>query len=59
MGFAGGFEWLIIILVIILLFGARRIPEMARGIGKGISEFRRATEEGKEEIEEKRKESDS
>ena len=59
MGFAGGFEWLIIILVIILLFGARRIPEMARGIGKGISEFRRATEEGKEELEEKQKESNS
>lgn len=59
MGFAGGFEWLIIVLVIILLFGARRIPEMARGIGKGISEFRRATEEGKEELEDKQKESNS
>lgn len=42
MGFLGGFEWLIIIFVVILLFGAKRIPNLARGIGQGINEFRKA-----------------
>lgn len=42
MGFLGGFEWLIIIFVVILLFGAKRIPNLARGIGQGINEFRNA-----------------
>lgn len=43
MGF-GFFEILLILLVILLLFGARKIPELMRGIGKGINEFT----EGKE-----------
>ena len=38
MGF-GFFEILLILLVILLLFGARKIPELMRGIGKGINEF--------------------
>lgn len=44
MGTFGGFEWLIIILILLFLFGAKRIPEMARGIGRGIVEFRKASE---------------
>lgn len=47
----GGFEWIIIVLVILLFFGAKRIPELARGLGKGISEFRKASEDIKKEIE--------
>lgn len=43
MGF-GFFEILLILLVILLLFGARKIPELMRGIGKGAKEFK----EGKE-----------
>lgn len=43
MGALGGFEWLIIILVLVFLFGAKKIPEMARGIGRGIVEFRKAS----------------
>ncbi|MCY4418392.1 MAG: twin-arginine translocase TatA/TatE family subunit [Cytophagales bacterium] len=39
----GGWEWVIIALVILLLFGARRIPELARGLGRGIREFKDAT----------------
>lgn len=43
MGSLGGFEWLIIFLVLVLLFGAKKIPDVARGIGQGISEFRKAS----------------
>ena len=38
----GPTELIIIFLVILLLFGAKRIPEIAQGIGKGISEFKKA-----------------
>lgn len=51
MSMPGGFEWIIIVLVILLFFGAKRIPELARGLGKGISEFRKASEDIKKEIE--------
>ena len=40
----------IIFLVILLLFGAKRLPELARGLGKGINEFKDAVETGKKEI---------
>jgi len=36
----GHFEILIIVLVILLIFGGKRIPELARGLGKGIREFK-------------------
>ncbi|MBL4715842.1 MAG: twin-arginine translocase TatA/TatE family subunit [Bacteroidetes bacterium] len=39
----GGTEILIILLVILLLFGAKRIPELAKGLGKGIREFKDAS----------------
>lgn len=41
----GGTEVVIILAVIILFFGARKIPELARGIGQGISEFRKVSED--------------
>ena len=46
----GHWEILIIFLVILLIFGAKRIPEMAQGLGKGIREFRRAMSDVQEEI---------
>ena len=46
----GSVELLIIFLVILLLFGAKRLPELARGLGKGINEFKDAVETGKKEI---------
>lgn len=46
---------MIIILVVLLLFGAKRIPELARGLGKGIREFKDATREIKDEIEQNAK----
>jgi sec-independent protein translocase protein TatA len=50
-GSLGGLEVAIIILVILLLFGAKKIPELARGLGQGINEFRKASNEIKKEIE--------
>jgi sec-independent protein translocase protein TatA len=47
---AGHWEILIIFLVILLIFGAKRIPEMAQGLGKGIKEFRKAMRDVQEEI---------
>ena len=52
----GGWELVIIVLVIILLFGAKKIPELAKGIGKGIREFKDATKDIKSEIDEGLKE---
>ena len=43
MGSLGPFEIALIFLVILLVFGAKRIPEIARGLGKGIREFKSAT----------------
>jgi len=51
-GLPGGPEWILIVLVVILLFGAKKIPELARGLGRGIREFKDATKEIKNEIEE-------
>ncbi len=48
--FIGGSEILVVLLAVLLLFGSKRIPEVARMLGKGIREFRRATEEIKREI---------
>lgn len=50
-GGLGGSEVLVILLVVLLLFGAKKIPELARGLGKGIREFKDATSEIKQEIE--------
>jgi sec-independent protein translocase protein TatA len=41
-------ELLIILTIIILIFGANRLPEIGRGIGKGIRNFKDATKDGKE-----------
>jgi sec-independent protein translocase protein TatA len=48
MGKIGLPELLIILTIIILIFGANRLPEIGRGIGKGIRNFKDATKEGKE-----------
>ena len=43
--FLGGYEWLVIGLVVVLLFGGRKIPELMKGLGSGIKEFKTATKE--------------
>ena len=51
LGGLGGWEILLILLVLLIFFGAKKIPELAKGLGKGIKEFKNATNEIKEEIE--------
>jgi sec-independent protein translocase protein TatA len=48
--FLGGWEWVIVLLAVLLLFGAKKIPELARGLGTGIKEFKKATKEVTDEI---------
>lgn len=48
--FISGAEIFIIMVVILLLFGSKKIPEVAKGLGKGLREFRKATEDIKREI---------
>ena len=43
-------EVLVILLVVLLLFGSKKIPELARSFGKGMSEFKKATEDIKQEF---------
>ncbi|HKL71179.1 MAG TPA: twin-arginine translocase TatA/TatE family subunit [Marinilabiliaceae bacterium] len=45
----GGWEWIVIILVIVLLFGGRKIPELMKGLGQGMKEFKKARNEEKQE----------
>ena len=40
-GMPGGTEWVVIILVVLLLFGAKRLPELAKGLGKSIREYKK------------------
>lgn len=47
----GGYEILLILLVILIFFGAKKIPELARGMGRGIREFKDATREITDELE--------
>ncbi|WP_319805291.1 twin-arginine translocase TatA/TatE family subunit [Hymenobacter latericus] len=47
----GGGEMLVILLFILIFFGANKIPELARGLGKGIREFKDASREIRSEIE--------
>lgn len=51
-GMFGGYEVVIILAVVLLLFGGRKIPELMRGLGKGMKEFKNATSDIKEEINE-------
>jgi TatA/E family protein of Tat protein translocase len=59
MGNLGTTEILLIVLVIVIFFGARKIPELAQGLGKGIREFRKAAREVQEDIDTDTKKIDS
>ena len=43
-------EILVILFIVLLLFGAKRLPELARGLGQGMREFKKATNDIQEEI---------
>jgi sec-independent protein translocase protein TatA len=54
----GGSEWILIVIVVLLMFGGKKIPELMRGIGRGMREFSDAKNNVKNEIEEGMKEKD-
>lgn len=49
MSLPSGWELILILLVVVLLFGAKKIPEMMRGLGSGIKEFKKAASVDQEE----------
>ena len=55
-GAPGMQEMIVIFLIVLLLFGAKKIPELARGVGKGMGEFKKAKTEFEREIKEGEKE---
>lgn len=56
MGKIGATEIILILLVVVLLFGGRKIPELFKGIGQGIKEFKKASKYNEDEEKEKEKE---
>ncbi len=46
----GGWEWVIVVLAILLLFGSKRIPDLARSLGQSIREFKKGAREVTDEI---------
>jgi sec-independent protein translocase protein TatA len=48
--FIGGGELMLVVLAVLLLFGSNKIPELAKMLGKGVREFKKATDEIKKEI---------
>jgi sec-independent protein translocase protein TatA len=46
----GGMEVVLILAVVLILFGAKKLPELAKGLGQGIKEFKKATKEVTDEI---------
>lgn len=52
----GGSEWIVIVIVVLLLFGGKKIPELMRGLGRGMREFNDAKNNVSKEIEEGMKE---
>lgn len=57
-GNLGGGEVLLILLFILIFFGAKKIPELAQGLGKGIREFRKAARDIQEDVEKEIKQID-
>jgi len=51
-GSLGPTELILILLVVLLLFGAKKLPELAKGLGKGIREFKNASKHVEEEMNE-------
>ncbi len=55
----GGSEWLLVLLAVLLFFGGKKIPELMRGVGRGIREFNDAKNNVKSEIQEGMNEKDA
>jgi len=50
MSMPGGMEWVLIALVVLLLFGGKKIPELAKGLGSGIRNFKKAVKEDEDDV---------
>lgn len=50
--FTGGWEWIILFALVVLLFGAKKLPELARGLGKSVTNFKSGLNEGQAEEDE-------
>ena len=59
LGNMGGGEWIWVLVIVLLLFGGNKIPELMRGLGRGVREFNDAKDNVRSEIEKGMKESDS
>ena len=59
LGMTGGTEWLVVGLAILLLFGGRKIPELMKGLGGGIKEFKKATKDDNTELISQKKENEN
>ncbi len=49
MGMIGGFEWVIILVIVLLLFGPSKLPQLAKGLGQSVKEFRDASKKNASE----------
>ncbi|EEF59641.1 Sec-independent protein translocase subunit TatA/TatB [Pedosphaera parvula] len=49
-GIIGGWEMVVILAVVLILFGAKKVPELAKGLGQGIKEFKKATRDVTDEM---------
>ena len=58
LGMVGPWQWIIIGLAILLLFGGKKLPELMKGLGGGIKEFKKATQEEDEEKKDDKKTED-
>ena len=54
-GVPGGMEWIIILLIVLVLFGANRLPQLAKGMGESIRNFKQGMSEAEAEDEKKDK----
>ncbi len=55
----GGWELIVIVGIVVLLFGGKKIPELAKGLGKGIKDFKKAVKEDDDTVAETTKELES
>ena len=59
LGVIAGWEWIILALLIVLLFGGKKIPELMKGLGKGMKSFKQGMKEAEDEMKEIKKEIDA
>lgn len=50
-----GWEWIILLVLVLLLFGGKKIPELMKGLGKGVKSFKEGVNEAKEELKDVKK----